>query len=527
MKKISSIVVLLILSSIVFSQPQNQYEKYKQKADSLFNIYKYVEAKVEYKNARLHIPKNDNGTKLKYVLTQLELCDLLVVPTCFGTNMGYKSFPANFFDRKNVYHVDLSNNLIENIPSNIGDFGDIKYLKLHHNKISTLPPSMVKLKKIEVLDLSYNKFTEFPYDVINSMNVSNINFTGNDISTIEASKITADLSAKSWTYLGDMMQENKQYPLSKDLYEKALLQDSSYSSAIYGLANYEYYYKRNTQNAIELLKKAISLDDECAKYYKILGIIYFNNKNLDDAIVNFNKYMELTKETIDYNTYLMVAQANFKLSNYASAAMYYSLADSTKTTNDASFKTNLIDYATSCFHAKDYKTAHDIYWRLFKEDHNFDWQHKRAMCIVYEDMTNNTAINYQNAINIFDQNITSNVCQREIKLKSKLYRAYANMKLYEVYGNIYSYNLETAFKDLKQLKNNTPPSIKPTYHVFYACYLSYNENDTTEALNQIEKAINFNYSDVEFLETETLLNNVRANPRFDVLKQKAAMNKSM
>lgn len=107
------------------------------------------------------------------------------------------------------------------------------------------------------------------------------------------------------------------------LYEKILKKNAKHNDSLHLLGVIKSQNNQHLQ-AINLIEKAIQINDKNAGYYNNLAIAYLKINNINKSILNFNKSIEINSK--DPNTYNNLGNAYKKFGNYKDALKHYDKA---------------------------------------------------------------------------------------------------------------------------------------------------------------------------------------------------------
>ncbi|KAI5949434.1 hypothetical protein KGF54_005669 [Candida jiufengensis] len=100
---------------------------------------------------------------------------------------GCSKFPINFLESKNLTHLNLEMNFMDDLPLRINMLENLTHLKLNSNQLSQLPTTFADLKNLVSLNLSSNYFNKYP-EVINELEkLIELDLSYNDLSYIPES----------------------------------------------------------------------------------------------------------------------------------------------------------------------------------------------------------------------------------------------------------------------------------------------------------------------------------------------------
>lgn len=97
---------------------------------------------------------------------------------------GYKKFPEKIFMCKNLKHLDLSFNSIEEIPAKIKELTKLETLSINRNKIKDLPKEIGSLNNLKSIDFLANNISEIPTSLCNLKKIERINLADNIVTNI-------------------------------------------------------------------------------------------------------------------------------------------------------------------------------------------------------------------------------------------------------------------------------------------------------------------------------------------------------
>lgn len=100
---------------------------------------------------------------------------------------GCSKFPINFLEAKQLTHLNMEKNFLDDLPSKIGHLRNLTHLKLNSNQLSTLPKSFGKLQNLVSLNLSSNYLEAYPEAISELYNLADLDLSYNDLSYLPES----------------------------------------------------------------------------------------------------------------------------------------------------------------------------------------------------------------------------------------------------------------------------------------------------------------------------------------------------
>lgn len=100
---------------------------------------------------------------------------------------GCSKFPINFLEAKQLTHLDMEKNFLDDLPSKINHLRNLTHLKLNSNQLFSLPKSFGKLQNLVSLNLSSNYFEAYPEAISELSNLADLDLSYNDLSYLPES----------------------------------------------------------------------------------------------------------------------------------------------------------------------------------------------------------------------------------------------------------------------------------------------------------------------------------------------------
>jgi len=123
-------------------------------------------------------------------------------------------------------------------------------------------------------------------------------------------------SVEVLTYMGDCFESLKDYDQAFSYYEDAIKEDAFFSDAYFGKANI-CFQQNKYEESLELVNKAIKIDDLNAEYHYLLGSIYTELKDDKSASLSYKKAFEIDPSEIDF--VLALNESYIKIKKYVEA----------------------------------------------------------------------------------------------------------------------------------------------------------------------------------------------------------------
>lgn len=201
--------------------------------------------------------------------------------------------------------------LMENLPEDLGEALFYKLGLLFKSYLTILEKSLSGLRNAVILyldELSVEKYMEENElrIVLNTLAdihipekidpVSDIRFTVNDYNTVKSvEKAMKRLPPDATVYnlLGVFFLYYKNLPRAKTYFEKALIADEKYMSAIYNLAVYYLFYREDIAKAYDYIVKLQQLNREMSEIQYLYGVYCVRHKDYNRALEHFKSAVNI------------------------------------------------------------------------------------------------------------------------------------------------------------------------------------------------------------------------------------------
>ncbi len=173
---------------------------------------------------------------------------------------------------------------------------------------------------------------------------------------LEGAINAGEADAEAYIQLGKIYLESKNYVRALQYFEKASQLDPKNIEALKSVADCQ--KKTGAVSAAVLTyEQVIALDPKADKEYKELGDLYAIQKNTDNAVASYKKYLEKIK---DDKIAVFVGNAELKKNNYAEAVNYYDMVKG-KESQQPEFLQN---YGEACLKSNNDDKALEIFRKL-------------------------------------------------------------------------------------------------------------------------------------------------------------------
>lgn len=105
----------------------------------------------------------------------------------FEGNRQLTTIPPALFQLKNLKHLDLTYNPIQELPTEIGALSGLTELQLQNTKLESLPASIGQLKQLIILGLGNNNLQTLPTEFGQLKSLKGLNLSGNNLTHLPAS----------------------------------------------------------------------------------------------------------------------------------------------------------------------------------------------------------------------------------------------------------------------------------------------------------------------------------------------------
>ncbi len=134
-----------------------------------------------------------------------------------------------------------------------------------------------------------------------------------------------DYRIKSAYYAGSILYEQKQFD---EALRYLLIADDEASLQVSGMIANVYFQLDRRDDLIDYAKKKIEKSNRTSKIalYRLLGEVYFDQRNFDLAAINFQRSVDLSKKGVEVSTYYKLAFSYDQLSQPTDAIDNYKIA---------------------------------------------------------------------------------------------------------------------------------------------------------------------------------------------------------
>jgi tetratricopeptide (TPR) repeat protein len=295
-----------------------------------------------------------------------------------------------------------------------------------------------------------------------------------------------------------LYKRNKDFDGARDMYLLALEKDSSAHKVNYKLGDLYCYDLAYYPNAIESYLKYMKYFPDDKDVFIDLGNAYYYNSQYDEAMIAYNKYKEYDA---DYKgIYLDIANCN--------AALY-----------------DTVNAVKNYYRAIDIDSSYSKAWKALSDIQVSMGLYQEAIKGYLNAMKYDTNYNYLNYT--IGQVYLSNL--KDYDNSEKYYKQYVELypdKYFGYQGLGYTYLKSGKTKkslDLFLLAMQKDPA-EPWNYYNLACYYSLN-GDKQKAVENLEKAFEKGYDNLEHAKIDSDLESIRNMPEFDAIIKKYTKDK--
>ncbi|KAG4097599.1 L domain-like protein [Neocallimastix lanati (nom. inval.)] len=167
---------------------------YRKDIEKLRKKYALVEEKPKSKYYTLMKMLNINSTEEEFLaLSSLEVYyknidvlpneigDLINLRILYLNDNKIRVIPPDIGKLTNLYHLDLSFNILSNLPKEIGNLKNLRKLILNGNKLIEIPEEIGTMTELKILQLQNNLLTDIPTSIIKLEFLVELNISKNKI----------------------------------------------------------------------------------------------------------------------------------------------------------------------------------------------------------------------------------------------------------------------------------------------------------------------------------------------------------